>query len=53
MMTLAAAGIVCGLTTSYGGYLFDGYVVRWFPFDTQGRSLLELLHGKFTYLPSI
>jgi len=51
MITLAAAGVVCGLTTSYSGYLFDGYVVQWFPFDTQGRSLLELVRGKFTFLP--
>ncbi len=51
MITLAAAGIVCGLTSNYNGFLFDGYVVRWFPFDTQWRSLLDLLHGKFTFLP--
>jgi hypothetical protein len=51
MLTLAAAGIVCGLTSDYRAFLFDGYVVRWFPFDTQWRSLLELLHGNFTFLP--
>ena len=51
MITLAAAGIVCGLTSNYSAFLFDGYVVRWFPFDTQWRSLLELLHGNFTFLP--
>ena len=50
-ITLAAAGILCGLTTDYSRFLFDGYVVRWFPFDTQWRALLELLHGKFTFLP--
>ena len=50
-ITLAAAGILCGLTANYSGFLFDGYVVRWFPFDTQWRALLELLHGNFTFLP--
>ena len=50
-ITLAAVGIVCGLTADYNRFLFDGYVVRWFPFDTQWRSLLELLHGNFTFLP--
>jgi hypothetical protein len=52
-ITLGAAGIVCGLTADYGRFLFDGYVVRWFPFDTQWRSLLELLHGHFTFIPAI
>jgi hypothetical protein len=51
MLTLAAAGIVCGLAADYHRFLFDGYVVRWFPFDTQWRSLLELFHGHFTFIP--
>jgi hypothetical protein len=50
-ITLAAAGIVCGLTADYSRFLFDGYVVRWFPFDTQWRALLELIHGNFRFLP--
>jgi hypothetical protein len=50
-ITLAAVGILCGLTADYNRFLFDGYVVRWFPFDTQWRSLLELLHGHFSFVP--
>jgi hypothetical protein len=50
-ITLAAAGIVSGLTADYPRFLFDGYVVRWFPFDTQWRALLELIHGNFRFLP--
>jgi hypothetical protein len=52
MLTLAAAAIVIGLTANYPGFLFDGYVVQWFPFDGQLRSLLELFHGHFTFIPS-
>ncbi len=50
-MTLAALGILCGLTADYSRFLFDGYVVHWFPFETQWRSLLELLNGHFTFIP--
>jgi len=53
MLVLAAAGIVCGLAADYNRFLFDGYVVRWFPFDMQWRSLLELLHGNFTFIPGV
>jgi hypothetical protein len=27
-------------------------VVRWFPFDTQWRALLELVHGNFKFIPA-
>ena len=52
MLVLAAAAIVFGLTSNYYGFLFDGYVVQWFPFDGQVRSLLELFQGHFTFRPS-
>jgi hypothetical protein len=52
MLVLAAAAIVCGLTADYSHFLFDGYVVRWFPFDTQWRALLELVHGNFGFIPA-
>jgi hypothetical protein len=52
MLALAAAAIVFGLTSNYIGFLFDGYVVQWFPFDGQLRSLLELFEGHFTFRPS-
>ena len=51
MLTLAAAAIVFGLTSNYAGFLFDGYVVQWFPFDGQLRSLLELVRGNFHFMP--
>jgi hypothetical protein len=51
MLTLAAAAIVFGLTSNYTGFLFDGYVVQWFPFDGQLRSLLELVRGNFHFMP--
>jgi hypothetical protein len=52
-LTLAAATVVLGLCSSnYTGFLFDGYLVKWFPFDTQLDSLLELLKGHFSFIPS-
>lgn len=51
MLTLAAAAIVCGLTSNYYNFLFDGYVVQWFPFDGQLRALIELFQGNFTFMP--
>jgi len=51
MLTLAALAMVIGLTANYPGFLFDGYVVQWFPFDGQLRSLLELIHNHFTFVP--
>ena len=51
MLTLAAAAIVFGLTSNYFNFLFDGYVVQWFPFDGQLRSLMELFERNFTFMP--
>ncbi|HET6149565.1 MAG TPA: hypothetical protein VFH68_18655 [Polyangia bacterium] len=51
MLTLAGAAIAIGLTANYPGFLFDGYVVQWFPFDGQLRSLQELIRNHFTFVP--
>ena len=51
MLVLAGAGIVVGLTADYPGFLFDGYVVQWFPFDRQLRGLVDLVRGGFTFMP--
>jgi hypothetical protein len=49
---LAAAAIVAGLCgTNYLNFLFDGYVVQWFPFEHQLDSLIELFRGGFTFIP--
>ncbi|MBN2576580.1 MAG: hypothetical protein JXP73_18595 [Deltaproteobacteria bacterium] len=50
-LTFAAAAIVTGLCTSYYGYLFDGYVVQWFPFVGQFESAIELVKGGFATIP--
>jgi hypothetical protein len=51
MLVLAGAAIVVGLTADYPGFLFDGYVVQWFPFDRQLRGFIELIRGGFTFMP--
>ena len=50
-LTLAALAIVIGLTTSYRDFLFDGYVVRWFPFDDRWAAAAEVIRSHFTYIP--
>jgi len=52
MLTLGGVAIAIGLAANYPGFLFDGYVVQWFPFDNQLRSLLELIHNDFTFIPN-
>jgi hypothetical protein len=52
MLASAGAAIVIGLTANYPGFLFDGYVVQWFPFEGQLRSLLELFERHFTFIPN-
>jgi hypothetical protein len=51
MLTCAAAAIVVGLTANYVNFLFDGYVVQWFPFEAQLRALRELFQNHFTFIP--
>jgi hypothetical protein len=50
-LTFAAIAIVTGLCTSYHGYLFDGYVVQWFPFIGQFESAIDLIQGGFKTIP--
>jgi len=50
-LTLAAMVVVLGLCTSYFGYLFDGYLVRWFPFIDQFTSAIEVIKGGFRTIP--
>lgn len=49
--TLAAAAIVLGLSTNYPDFLFDGYVVQWFPFDAQLESFFGLLMNGEKFIP--
>jgi hypothetical protein len=53
MLTGAAAVIVLGLTSNYFNFLFDGYVVQWFPFDGPVLSLWDLVRGNFTFIPGM
>jgi hypothetical protein len=53
MLVLAAGAIVFALASNYYGFLFDGYVVQWFPFDSQLQSLVELFRGGFTFVPRL
>jgi hypothetical protein len=50
-MTLAAVAIVTGLCSNYAGFLFDGVVVQWFPFDGQLDSAIDLIKGGFNFIP--
>lgn len=45
-LTLAAVAIIAGLCTAYQGYLYDGFVVQWFPFRSQWETAIEVIrHG--------
>ena len=51
MTHLVRLAIVLGLGTSYERFLFDGYVVHWFPFDGQWNAAVELVRGHFSFIP--
>jgi len=51
LVVAAALAIVLGLGTSYERFLFDGYVVHWFPFDGQWNAAVELVRGHFSFIP--
>ena len=50
-LVAAAAAVLLGLSTSYTNFLFDGYAVSWFPFETRWAGAAELLRGGFTFIP--
>jgi hypothetical protein len=50
-LTLAAVAIVTGLCTNYFGFLFDEYVVQWFPFSGQFDSAIKVIRSGFNFLP--
>lgn len=51
MLTFAAAAIVTGLCSNYSGFLFDGNVVRWFPFKEGIDTAIDVIKGGFNLAP--
>jgi hypothetical protein len=50
-LSLGAVAVVCGLCSNYVDFLFDGYLVQWYPFIGQLDGALELLRGHFRFIP--
>lgn len=51
LLALAATAVVLGAATNYDRFLFDGYVVRWFPFVDQVQAAIDLARGHFNFIP--
>jgi hypothetical protein len=50
-LTVSAVAVVFGLTTSYDLFLFDGYLVQWFPFDQRLKAFIWMIKDGFQTIP--
>jgi len=51
MLTFAAVAVMTGLCSSYTGFLFDGNLVRWFPFKDGLDAAVDVIKAGFNLHP--